>query len=244
MLSALPCRNRKGAESLPTWVSGAASAHSARVFGVGDAQELDQRVPRVGGGEFAPAFKIDGRVERGDGGDARGLAGIAAIALEALEARGGAQHGHQVTAGGAARAADLIRVDAEGFGVGADPAHGGLGIVDGGGVLGFAREAVFDAGAGETARRHVRRLALEGGLAAVDPAASVDVDHGGEGAGAGLGQEEVQVKVAAPAFGVDDVALEFHALGQGEGRVLVLGGSGGRQRQEQYSRAYGHGYHG
>lgn len=164
-----------------------------------------------GGAEFGAVIdlknEIVGCIDGDDGGDS----GVAPSA--------GADEGDEVAASGFADDGDTFGVGLEFGGVGADPADGGLDVLDTGGVAVGGREAVVDGEPGEASLAEgVKERFDVAGFVATHEATAVDEDTGGEGAGA---------------IGCEGVEGEAEAAGAGEFEVSAKGGVGGGGEQEQ-----------
>ncbi len=77
---------------------------------------------------------------------------MAALALEGADPAARREQGGEMATGGQAGHADCLGVNAVGRGLGPQPTHGGLGVVNGGGKRGLAREPVGNRDDDETAR--------------------------------------------------------------------------------------------
>ncbi len=198
--------------------------HGARVFGI-----------IIHGVQFARTEVID---DTGDG-TAFGVE-LAEIALEALDLVTDSEHGDEVSAGGGAPHGNFFRVEVVFCGVAAQPAEGGLAVVDLGRPVGFVCEAIADTGGGifstfddgqETPSRAV--------LGTVSPSAAVNEHEEGEGvAGAVFGKVEVECLARVVGFGVGDILFYLDRIGKARGRALGEGlrgkdGDEGKEIEEE-----------
>ena len=104
----------------------------------------------VSGAAFAAeGEEVGGAAEVEHAGDAAALVQVLAeVSLQLLHAAGDAEHADEVAAGGDAENGDLVGVEIVFLGMGAQPAYGGLAVVDLGRPGALVGEAVVEAGPG------------------------------------------------------------------------------------------------
>ena len=186
----------------------------------------------VGLGEFlggeafgadAPAGDVDDGAEEEEGGGTEFFAGFVADLW-----KGGAAEGEVGTGTGAGED-QLVRIDTEEVGIGAEEEldHGGvLQRIDGGGAFLFVADAVFDGDGDGAAHGEVKAVGDELGGHGGVPEASVEEDDDGAAVGVGiviLGDEEVGDEVSVGGVEVDEgvgVLEQFAVAGLSDGRGI------------------------
>src|SRR5262249_15755642 len=145
--------------------------------------------------------------------------------LERLDVRRHAEELRQVAAGRPARDADAVGVEVILAGVGPQPAHRLLDVVDGGGERVLRRQPVGHGRRDVALLRQAHAQAVVAvAVAGAEPAA-VDAEHRREGAVALFGPGEVELQVLPVRVGVLDVRLEDDVVGHGRtGRRLLRTG--------------------
>ena len=102
-----------------------------------------------------------------------------------------------------------LEVDAVGRGLSAQPADGGLGILDRGGEFCLTGEPVGNRDDGETARgERLRELGQVAALAP-EPAAAVEADDRGQRCAAGGGAMEIELEFARAVAGVSEAGVRL-----------------------------------
>lgn len=158
--------------------------------------------------------------------------------FESLHVSGNAEHGNEVAARRNAPSSDSVRVQVVGGGgLAADPADGGLDIVNLRGPGGLLAETIVGAHAGVFARFHEGLEApAAGALVALEPGAAVDEDDHRQFFGfRPRGQIEIEALSRIFAVSVGDVGDDVDRLGSVGGQTL-LGNFGAflcRQRKAQ-----------
>ena len=193
------------------------------------ADEFGQRTRGIVGVNDA-AFAAEGEeigraAEVHHAGDAAALVQVLAeVSLQLLHAAGDAEHADEVAAGGDAKDGDLVGVEVVFLSMGAQPADGGLAVMDLRGPPGLVGEAVVEAGPGvgsafsDESHQHARLL-----LAASLPAAAVDV-HDERVRFARRGLREVEVEHLARIAGAHVVEVPHGAKPRrGRRSLLALG---------------------
>ena len=131
-----------------------------------------------------------------------------------------------MTAGRTSRYGDTVRVDAEAHGVGADPAHAGLGVRDAVGRLGVlpALDAIVRDDRDHAARGEMTALGVELGGRTARPAATEEEHDRGQGALRhllpGIEDPDLELGVADLAVGLGLRALDRRWIAPG----FLLGG--------------------
>lgn len=163
-------------------------------------------VKHEGLGEVLGAAEVDDAVDAtAEGGE--GAEG----AFEFFDTATGAEEGAEVAAGGASPDDDAVGVEVILLGVAANPADGGLAVVDLGGPRGLLAEAVADTNGGVVAgARHLDASGAVANAVAIDPAATVDEGDDGEGfvVGGLIGEVKVQGLFWVFVVGVGEVEFE------------------------------------